>query len=367
VEFPGEQCAGPGRGIEASLAASNRLLEAWYQPRLSLISALLAPLSLCFAAVVQARRALYRNGRLNRERLAIPVIVVGNITVGGTGKTPLVLALVRALRERGWRPGIVSRGYGGAAALPRSVGIDDDPRIVGDEPVMLAASACPVWIGKDRVGAARGLLATHRDVNVIVSDDGLQHYRLDRDVEIVVVDGERGFGNGWLLPAGPLREPRSRMATADAVVWNGATAPREGANMVMRLTSESFRNLVTPGVTAHAPDFAGKRVHAVAGIGNPERFFNQLQALGIQASCHAFPDHHRFIRNDLILPEAEAILMTEKDAVKCRSFADARMWSLPVTAEVPQALVDLVVERIRGSQAARDTGLPHHQRAADLR
>ena len=280
-----------------------------------------------------------------------------------------MLAFARALRDRGWHPGIVSRGYAGAGALPRSVGSDDDPRVVGDEAVLLAASGCPMWIGHDRVAAARALLGTHRDVDVILSDDGLQHYRLGRDVEVAVVDGTRGFGNGWLLPAGPLREPVARLEETSAVVWNEAPshASDPSAQWVMRMRGATFRNLAEPARTATAADFATQRVHAVAGIGNPERFFDCLRTQGIAPQCHTFPDHHRFTRADLTLTDADAILMTEKDAVKCRSFADARMWLLPVAAEVPAALIELVAEKIRGSQVARNSRVPDYQRAADLR
>lgn len=336
------------------MTVSDRLLKAWYRPRLSLLSTLLVPLALAYALAVSFRRFLYRTGRLRSERCAAPVVIVGNITVGGTGKTPLVLALAAALRERGWHPGIVSRGYGGSGALPRSVGSDDDARVVGDEAVLLAASGCPTWIGHDRAGAVRGLLSTHRDVDLILSDDGLQHYRMARDVEIVLIDGTRGFGNGWLLPAGPLREPLRRLQEASGVVWNEVAQEVENvpADWVMRLRGSTFRNLAQPARTAVAADFAGKRVHAVAGIGNPRRFFDHLHALGIAAQCHAFPDHHPFDRSDLTLAEADIILITEKDAVKCRAIADARIWVLPVVAEVPPALVELVAEKIRGPQAA---------------
>jgi tetraacyldisaccharide 4'-kinase len=283
---------------------------------------------------------------------------VGNITAGGTGKTPLVAWLAAALTQRGKHPGIVSRGHGGATASPRAVRAADDPRAVGDEPLLLARSGLPVWIGRDRVAAARGLLGSHPQVDVIVSDDGLQHYRLRRAVEIVVVDGRRGFGNGALLPAGPLREPLARAGTVDALVVNGA--PADAASLAalqapvfaMRLVGERFVSLIDGAQSTVAGAFRGRRVHAIAGIGHPERFFADLRALGLDPVCHPFPDHHRYTARDLALPDAEAILMTDKDAIKCRELADARMWTLPVEAAVAPGLIERILEKIHGPQAA---------------
>ena len=336
-----------------------RLVAAWYAPHLTPLTLLLVPLAALFAGAVALRRALYRQGVLRAQRLPVPVIVVGNITVGGSGKTPLVAALAGELAAHGWRPGIVSRGYGrqrGAGEVPLLVGRDADPAMAGDEPVLLARAGFPVAVASDRVAAAFALLAAHPGCNVIVADDGLQHLSLARDVEIAVIDSARGFGNGWRLPAGPLREAPARLATVDAVVALGADDSSAqtawpGA-LAMTLAGEIFHRVNAPGVTAGAGAFHAAGVHALAGIGNPERFFAQLRALGIAATTHALPDHHRFSAADLALPGATAIVMTEKDAVKCTALADDRCWYLPVRARMEPALVARVEEKMRGSQAA---------------
>ena len=332
----------------------------------------LLPLALLFALAVRVRRALYRARLLPVWRAGIPVVVVGNVTVGGTGKTPLVIGIVELLRAHGWRPGVVARGYGRVPPREQDplgvVRVFPDlatPEHFGDEPVLIARRCrVPVFISPDRVAAARALIAAEPEVNVIVCDDGLQHYALARDVELAVVDGERRFGNGLPLPAGPLREPVARLAEADAVVVNGDDDARiPGARRyAMRLGAERFVALA--GGDERAPDaFAlavrGRRVAAVAGIGNPQRFFDHLAALGIRGARHAFPDHHAFHAGDLRLPGAEVIVMTEKDAVKCAGFADARMWLMRVDAILPQALEDFLLGRVAtvrrsadGSQAA---------------
>src|SRR5205823_1852768 len=254
--------------------------------------------------------------------------------------TPLVMTLASALAARGWRPGIVSRGYGGSASGVTAVRADDDPQDVGDEPLLLARTGYPVWIGRDRPAAARALLAAEGECNVIIADDGLQHYALGRDVEIAVLDGTRPFGNGWPLPAGPLREPKSRLAGVDASVVLSTTGASPIAGFVMRLEGSRFVHLNAPTHTAGPETFRTGNVHAIAGIGHPERFFAHLASLGIVATCHAFPDHHRYSMSDIAWREASAILMTEKDAVKCARFADGRFWMLPVRAAVDAALID---------------------------
>jgi tetraacyldisaccharide 4'-kinase len=312
----------------------------WY--RLSALSVALAPLSLVFGAVAVLRRALYRSGLVRAQRLPVPVVVIGNVVVGGTGKTPLVLWLVAALRDRGFRPGVVSRGYGGAHVKPQAVPPNGDPVRYGDEPVLLAErSGVPVFVGRDRAAAARALLAAHPGCDAIVCDDGLQHYRLARDFEIAVED-ERGHGNGLLLPAGPLREPASR--AVDAAVVNGAARP--GA-FAMRLEPAGFVRVGGDRGAVPAQALRGKRLHAVAGIGNPARFFATLRSLGLDAIPHAFPDHYAFAPGDLDFPDGDFVLMTEKDAVKCRSFARADAVALRVEARVDSRLVDLVVSRLR--------------------
>lgn len=313
----------------------------WYRPHPA--RWLLWPLSQLFAAVAGLRRLGYRRGWLRSERLPVPVMVVGNITAGGTGKTPLVIWLVEQLRARGWRPGIVSRGYGGRSKhWPREVGADSNPAEVGDEPVLLARRlGCPVVVGPRRIEAARSLLA-HHDVNVVVADDGLQHYALQRDVEIAVIDGARGLGNGMRLPAGPLREAPSRLNEVDLVVINGA----DGAGLRMDLLPHALVRL-DGSETRPLADFAGRTVHAVAGIGNPGRFFAALRAAGLKILPRAFPDHHLYRAEDLIFADNAEVVMTEKDAVKCRGFAGPRHWYLQVRARLEPAVSARLDEWLR--------------------
>ncbi len=318
----------------------------WY--RFSWLSALLVPVAFAFGAIVRLRRAAYRRGILRTTRVAAPVVVVGNLVAGGTGKTPLVLWLAAALAQRGWRPGIVSRGYGAGASHPRAVTIGGDPRDFGDEPLLHAErSGCPVWVGRDRAAAATALLAAHPECDVVICDDGLQHYALARDFEIAVRD-ERGAGNGLMLPAGPLREPLSRHV--DAWVVNGPNAaPGE---FTMRLEAAGFRRVDSPSSEVARAELSGRRLHAVAAIGNPRRFFAQLEQLGLTLQTHAFPDHHLFRPEELAFPGGDFILMTEKDAVKCRAFEDRRLVALRVDAQVDVRLADLVERRIRGHSPA---------------
>ena len=339
---------------------ADRLVAAWYTPRLTALTLPLAPLSAAFGAVVALRRAAYAHRWLPVHDLPVPVVVVGNLCVGGAGKTPLVAALVRELAARGWRPGVVSRGYGGTAgrgdAAPVVVAADADPAVVGDEPLLLARRGVAVAVARDRVAAALALLAAHPQCDVVIADDGLQHYRLGRAVEIVVVDAARGFGNGWLLPAGPLREPPSRLLQATAVVHHGAGAGRSlagaAAGHAMTLEPGTWRRVDGRGEPLAAGAFAGQRAHAVAGIGHPPRFFAQLRAIGIVPVEHPFPDHHVFARGDLAFGDELPVLMTEKDAVKCELFADERCWYLPVEARLDPILVPRIEEKLRGSQAA---------------
>jgi tetraacyldisaccharide 4'-kinase len=340
------------------VAFSDRLVAAWYAPGLTPLTAALLPLSLLFRAATALRRWAYRTGFLRSAWLPVPVIVVGSIVVGGVGKTPLVRALGAALAQKGWRPGIVSRGYGGKNTTPRAVAREDDPALVGDETLLFAADALPVWIGRDRVAASRALLAAHPDRNVILADDGLQHYALRRDFEIAVIDQARGFGNGTMLPAGPLREPRSRLEGVDAVVrlasGDSSLAVRADPGRETAMTHEPlpWRNLVRPDAVADPDAWRAGVIHAIAGIGNPARFFDLVRRLGLDPICHPFPDHHRYVPADLEFPEAVAILMTEKDAVKCAAFADARCWCLPIRARIDPALIARLERTLRGRQAA---------------
>jgi tetraacyldisaccharide 4'-kinase len=324
----------------------ERLQHHWY--RFSPLHLLLFPVSLIFRALAASRRFLYRSRILASVKLPVPVVIVGNISVGGTGKTPLTLWLAQQLIENGWHPGIVSRGYTKNSAqkkTPHEVTGDDMADEVGDEPLLMAQRAlCPVWIGRDRPAAALALLQAHPECDIILSDDGLQHYRLQRDAEIVVVDGARRFGNGLLLPAGPLREPVSRLKKVDAVVVNsGAT---QGDEIAMRLEGTRFYNLLNPEMVVSAGEFFGQNLHAIAGIGHPQRFFAHLEHLGLTAQPHAFPDHYRYAATDIAFEDADAILMTEKDAVKCASFATEQCWVLRVDAQVSPALTQLILIKV---------------------
>jgi len=319
--------------------------------RRSLAAIALLPLAAVFAVLAGLRRALYRLGVLRSERLPVPVIVVGNIAVGGSGKTPVVAWLVARLREAGFSPGIVSRGYGGEVTDVALVPADGEAARFGDEPVLLARlTGCPLAVGADRPAAARALLAAHPGCNVIVCDDGLQHYRLARDVEVAVVD-EDTLGNRWRLPAGPLREGVERLREVDVVLAHGAISPvlvrRLGDVPVfgMALAGDVFRSL-DGRETRPAADFRGRRVHAVAGIGRPERFFAQLAGMGIEVVPHAFPDHHRFTPSDLAFAPGEASVMTSKDAVKCAAFALPDTWEFPVTARIAAGAAERILERL---------------------
>jgi tetraacyldisaccharide 4'-kinase len=316
---------------------------------------LLWPASLVFRLLVALRRLAYALRLAPSRSAGVPVVVIGNLTVGGSGKTPLVIHVAELLRSKGWSPAIVSRGYlGGHGARrderpPRAVSLASDPAEVGDEPVLMARrSGCPVWVGADRAAVAARLREEHADCDVIVMDDGLQHYGLRRDVEIVVVDA-RGFGNGFMLPAGPLREPRTRLWTVDAVVAHGTDKVKGYA---MRLEGDEAHRATDARERRKVRSFAGERVHAVAGIGDPGRFFAHLAELGVQAVPHAFPDHHPFVAADLEFGDAAPVLMTEKDAVKCKRFAKPAHWVLPVRA-VPDPAFDAWLLRRLGELGHR--------------
>jgi tetraacyldisaccharide 4'-kinase len=326
----------------------------------------LAPLSFLYGAVMGLRGFLYRIGLRHRARLPVPVVVIGNLTVGGTGKTPLVAWLATHLAACGLRVAIVSRGYGGRARGVTRVTIHSRPSEVGDEPLLLARRAqATVFVGKDRVAAARQAVADGADI--VLSDDGLQHLRLMRDCEIVVIDGHRGFGNGCLLPRGPLRESTGRLRRVNAVVVNGPlrngfALPRfvTGTAFAMRMSPGDARPVSGAGALRALSSFRGAGVHAVAAIGNPQRFFDMLRESGLNLYEHPMPDHHPFKPGDLNFGDDLPVLMTEKDAVKCAAFADARCWYVPVTAEFPEvqsrALVDLVIARINAFNASQKHG-----------
>jgi tetraacyldisaccharide 4'-kinase len=318
----------------------------WY--RFTPISLLLLPVSWVYCLLMVLRRGLYRLRIFSPVSLPVPVIVVGNITVGGTGKTPLVIWLADFLRQQGMRPGIVLRGYGGSAVdWPLVVTPDYDPDVVGDEAVMLARqSRCPVAADPDRVRGAQHLVREHH-CDVIVSDDGLQHLRLARDIEIAVIDGVRRFGNGRCLPAGPLREPVSRLNDVALRVVNGE--PRQG-EVGMTLAETGLCRVNAPDTYASAGSFRGETVHAVAGIGHPDRFFSHLRRLGLKAIEHPFPDHYRFRAADIRFGDGLAVIMTQKDAVKCERFADDNMWYLAIEARPDPRVGEEVWKRLKEKQ-----------------
>jgi tetraacyldisaccharide 4'-kinase len=317
------------------------------------LAVLLLPVAALFAAIAALRRLAYRCKLLHIERIDVPVIIIGNITAGGTGKTPLVLWLAQFLAASGKRPGIISRGYGATRTDARVVPVNGSAADYGDEPCLLARRAgCPVWVGTDRAATARGLRAAHPEVDVIISDDGLQHYRLARDIEIAVIDGARGLGNGWLLPAGPLREPASRLTAVDALVINGGDTTGTFPHSVgMQLQGDTFRNLHDVRQPVTAAHFQGQKVHAIAGIGNPSRFFAHLQRLGLDCITRAFPDHHAYTAQDLRFAGDHPVVMTEKDAVKCTAFATTRHWALVVDAVPDESLGATIIARL--AQARR--------------
>jgi tetraacyldisaccharide 4'-kinase len=307
----------------------------------------LLPLSLIYGAVAGSRRHLYAKRLRRSVHVPLPVVVIGNLSVGGTGKTPLVCWLVARLTDLGFKPGVVTRGYGGSFGSVRLVDSFDDPRVVGDESILLARrTGAPVAIGRDRPAASQ--LLVNAGCDVVVSDDGLQHYALARDCEIVVIDGDRRFGNGWLLPAGPLRETPARLAAADAIVVNGGRALLDRA-LSMRLEAKGALSLIG-GSAKTLNEFAGRSVHAVAGIGNPERFFNMLRAHGIEVVGHALPDHAQLRPSDISFADGRPVLMTEKDAVKCQGIAGPNHWYVPVTASFDggesSVLLDIVTRAI---------------------
>jgi len=322
------------------VSLAERLESAWYGPTRA--PWWTAPLSWLYGALTGIRRQLYRWGVLRGVCLPVPVIVIGNISVGGTGKTPLTIVLAEALRLRGYNPGVVSRGYGGTQREPMLVDAAPDPARFGDEPCLIRASGVPVAVGRDRPAAARLLIESGCDI--VIADDGLQHYALARDVEICVVDGVRRFGNGRLLPAGPLREPLSRLGQVDFRVCNGGAVSAQ--DVPMELRGGTVRALLDDHSKPLA-DFAGQTVHAVAAIGHPVRFFASLRSQGLELVEHPFPDHHAFVATDLAFNDCKPVLMTEKDAVKCRAFAQAHWWSVPVRAVLPATFFDALEARLK--------------------
>ena len=320
----------------------------WYQrsPLGWSLQWLLLPLALLFCFLVTLRRFAYRRGWMDSSKVPVPVIVVGNLTVGGAGKTPLVIALVRWLQQMGHRPAVISRGYGRASETP-ILRVDPTGQATdyGDEPLLIAqATAVPVYVGADRAAVAAQVVA-EIDPTIILSDDGLQHYRLQRDLELLVIDAERKLGNRYCLPAGPLREPTGRLHSVDAVVWNGV-AEEGGFSMQMR--AEPLVRLGKREQQMALEQFSGKRVHAVAGIGHPQRFFSLLEQAGVEVISHPFPDHIQYTPQDLQFDSSLPVLMTEKDAVKCQHLSgiEAEIWVVPVSVELEAALKQRITEKL---------------------
>jgi tetraacyldisaccharide 4'-kinase len=319
------------------MALTDRLLDAWYEGHPAL--ALLRPLECLYRRVVNAKRARFVAGQGDIYKAPVPVVVVGNITVGGTGKTPLILWMIDHCRRRGLRVGVVSRGYGAKPpGLPWRVLAQHNAEQAGDEPLLIVKrTGVPLMIDPDRGQAVRALLA-QEPLDLILSDDGLQHYRLARDLELVLIDASRGLGNRRCLPAGPLREPVERLQSVDALLYNGAAADREDG-YAFELKPSALVNLLT-GERQPVDHFPpGQPLHAVAGIGNPQRFFNTLEGLHWRPVPHAFADHAVFSAQALSFAPALPVVMTEKDAVKCASFAAPDWWYLAVEAVPSPAFV----------------------------
>lgn len=335
----------------------------WYHQDKVLLKYLLMPLSLLFRFIIFIRKNLYRLGVFKTKRFPVPIIIIGNLTVGGTGKTPLIIELAWYFTGLNYQVGIVSRGYGGRQRSPHLVRAGDDPRQMGDEAVLMARRTnCPVVVARDRAAAVECLLKTLTPTNpsptsgggeqegnsvffpssvcgkgarsegsfIVLSDDGLQHYGLRRDIEIVVVDGERRFGNEACLPAGPLREPLPRLKSIDFIIVNGNA--KQSDEYSFKIKPGILQSVVGEKTLAIA-DCQGKVVYAIAGIGHPQRFFDTLNQLGLVFKTRVFPDHYQFNKSDIDIKNADMIVMTEKDAVKCRRFADDRHFYLPITIE----------------------------------
>lgn len=311
----------------------------WYRKKLTGLTIFLKPFSWLFFLIITFRRFLYRRNFFKKIILPVPVIIVGNLTVGGTGKTPFIIWLADYLKQKGFHPGIISRGVGGKKnKIPVDVSLNADPKQVGDEAILLARRTdCPIVVSVDRVLAGQTLLAKQH-CDVLIADDGLQHYRLARQMEIVMIDAAREWGNQCLIPAGPLREPLTRLREVDLVIRTGVDC---------HFVDQHFVAVIDPEKTHSLDFFAGKKVHAIAAIGHPERFFNRLKQLGMDIIPHYFPDHYLFQAKDISFSDDLPVIMTEKDAVKCEAFATLRHWYLPVDVVVTDEILAKVGSVLR--------------------
>lgn len=313
----------------------HKLMHLWYKPNIHLLLYPLLPLSWLFALIVSIRRYLYQNNIFKNTRINVPVIIVGNLTVGGTGKTPMVIWLAKYLQSQGFQPGIVSRGVGSKLNHNvHQVTVNDLTLDVGDEAALMFQQTqdVPIVIGRNRVRAANYLLKNN-SCDILISDDGLQHYALARDIEIVMVDGMQQFGNRQLLPAGPLREGLQRLNQVDFVIHNSGIG-----QYTMQMILQNLKKLTT-GKEQPIQTFDNKTCHAVAAIGNPKRFFSSLKAAGFTLIEHTFPDHYHYHAADFQFADQLPIVMTEKDAVKCMQFADQRFWSVTVDVNVNESFI----------------------------
>ena len=315
----------------------------WYEDYY--LASWLSPFSYLYIDIVRFRRFLYRQGFIKSQRFPVPVIIVGNITVGGTGKTPLVIWLAQQLQQAGFKPGIVSRGYGGNSDhYPLMVDKNTLTQQAGDEAVLIAnKTACPVAVSPLRTDAVQLLLET-KNCDIILADDGLQHYALQRDIEMVVIDGKRRFGNNFFLPCGPLREPQERIREVDFVVINGGQPQDE--EVLMTFTASIAVNLVT-NEQRKLTEFNSQNCHAIAAIGHPQRFFDMLATFGLKTENHIFADHHIFKKPHLNFKDNLAVLMTEKDAVKYHEFASEQHWAVPIQPQLPPSFFNQLLTLIK--------------------
>jgi len=341
------------------LKSIHEVLNRQYYKKSSWILILL-PLSFIYFLIIFFRNLAYKAGIFKSIKLDVPVVIVGNITIGGTGKTPLVIWLIEELIKKGKKPGLICSGYNSNAKSPQEVFMDSQVSDVGDEALMIKLRFqkrhnidIPVFVGKKKVQVGQMLLKSYSDVDILISDDGLQHYELKRDFEIVVVDGDRKFGNGFLIPAGPLREVTARVNEVDALVLNGPTEnwPDENKKLIYRMScfSDTLANCLHSNRISDL-DVLERGIVAITGIGNPERFFEQLNSVGltdIEFQKVIFNDHHLFTESDFKDYVDMDIIMTEKDAVKCKNFAQENFWYIPIYTDVDEKLLTKLIKKLR--------------------